>query len=122
MRIDLLPELPPSGGYENIITAKTLFPRYACEDPVSSSTVENTVEYIIDIMTRHAYLPKLKILDRSSNCTSQIITEVSIILGITLKHATTKQAQTIGILERTHATIQASLKTASEEYRNQWHN
>ena len=29
MQIDLLPELPPSGGYENIITAIDVFSRYA---------------------------------------------------------------------------------------------
>ena len=34
-----------------------------------------------------------------------------------LKHATTKHAQTIGVLERAHATIKTSLKMASGEYR-----
>ena len=38
-----------------------------------------------------------------------------------MKHATTKHAQTIGVLERAHATIMTSLKTASGEYRKQWH-
>ena len=41
-------------------------------------------------------------------------------LGINLKHATTKHAQTIGVLERAHATIKTSLKVASVEYRKQW--
>ena len=35
-QIDLLPELPPSGGYENIITAKDVFSRYAFAYPVSN--------------------------------------------------------------------------------------
>ena len=38
-----------------------------------------------------------------------------------MKHATTKHAQTIGVLERAHATIKTSLKMASGEYRKQWH-
>ena len=42
-------------------------------------------------------------------------------MGINLKHATTKHAQTIGVLERAHATIRTSLKMASGEYRKQWH-
>ena len=33
----------------------------------------------------------------------------------------TKHAQTIGVLERAHATIKTSLKMASGEYRKQWH-
>ena len=72
-------------------------------------------------MTRHAYLPTLIITDRGSVFVSQVIHEVAEILGINLKHATTKPAQTIGVLERAHATIKTSLKMASGEYRKQWH-
>ena len=57
MQIDLLPELPPSGCYENIITAIDVFSRYAFAYPVSNSTAVNTAKVIIDIMRRHAYLP-----------------------------------------------------------------
>ena len=72
-------------------------------------------------MTRHAYLPKLNILDKGSVSVSQVILEVAEILGIKLKHATTKYAQTIGVLERAHATIKTSLKMASGQYRKQWY-
>ena len=121
MQIDLLPELPPSGGYENIITAIDLFSRYAFAYPVSNPTAVKTAKVIIDIMTRHAYLPTLIITDKGSVFVSQVIHEVAEILGINLKHATTKHAQTIGVLERAHATIKTSLKMASGEYRKQWH-
>ena len=121
MQIDLLPELPPSGGYENIITAIDVFSRYAFAYPVSNPTAVNTAKVIIDIMTRHAYLPTLIITDKGSVFVSQVIHEVAEILGINLKHATTKHAQTIGVLERAHATIKTSLKMASGEYRKQWH-
>ena len=36
MQIDLLPELPPSGGYKNINTAIDVFSRYAFAYPVST--------------------------------------------------------------------------------------
>ena len=121
MQIDLLPELPPSGGYENIITAIDVFSRYAFAYPVSNPTAVNTAKVIIDITTRHAYLPTLNITDKGSVFVSQVIHEVAEILGINLKHATTKHAQTIGVLERAHATIKTSLKMASGEYRKQWH-
>ena len=116
MQIDLLPELPPSGEYENIITA-----RYAFAYPVSNPTAVNTAKVIIDIMTRHAYLPTLIIADKGSVFVSQVIHEVAEKFGINLQHATTKHAQTIGVLERAHATIKTSLKMASGEYRKQWH-
>ena len=121
MQIDLLPEMPPSGGYENIITAIDVFSRYAFAYPVSNPTAVNTAKVIIDIMTRHAYLPTLIITDKGSVFISQVIHEVAEILGIYLKHATTKHAQTMGVLERAHATIKTSLKMASGEYRKQWH-
>ena len=72
-------------------------------------------------MKRHAYLPTLIITDKGSVFVSQVIHEVAEILGINLKHAATKHAQTIGVLERAHATIKTSLKMASGEYRKQWH-
>ena len=72
-------------------------------------------------MTRHAYLPTLIIRDKRSVLVSQVIHEVAEILGINLKHTTTKHAQTIGVLERAHVTIKTSLKMPSGEYRKQWH-
>ena len=121
MQIDLLPQLPPSGGYENIITAIDVFSRYAFAYPVSNPTAVNTAKVIVGIMTRPPYLPALIITDKGSVFVSQVIHEVAETLGINLKHATTKHAQTIGVLIRAHATIKTSLKKASGEYRKQWH-
>ena len=121
MQIDLLPELPPSGCYENIITATDVFSRDAFSYPVPNPTAVKTAKVIIDIMTRHAYLPTLIITDQGSVFVSQVIHEVAEILGINLEHATLKHAQTIGVLERAHATIKTSLKMASGEYRKHWH-
>ena len=120
MQFELLPDLPPSGGYENIITAIDVFSRYAFVYPVSNPTAVNTAKVIIDIMTRHVYSPTL-ITDKGSVFVSQVIHEVAEIMDINLKHATTKHAQTIGVLERAHATIKTSLQMASGEYRKQGH-
>ena len=43
------------------------------------------------------------------------------VLGITLTHATTKHAQTIGLLERSHASIKQTLKIQTGERRSLWH-
>ena len=121
MQINLLPELPPSGFYENIITAIDKFSRYAFAYPVSNRTAVNTAKVIIGIITRHAYLPSLFITDKRSVFVSQVKHELAEILGLNLKHATTKHARTIGVLERAHATIKTALKLASGENRKQWH-
>ena len=43
------------------------------------------------------------------------------VLGITLKHATTKHAHTIWLLERSHASIKQGLKIETGERRSLWH-
>ena len=52
---------------------------------------------------------------------SHVNKEVAGVLGITLKHATTKHAQTIGLLERSHASIKQALKIETDERRSLWH-
>ena len=121
MQIDLLPNLPPSGGYENIITAMDVFSRYLFAYPVADASAANTAKVIIDIMTKHTYLPTTLITDKGSAFTSKLVAEVAQILGIQIRCATTKHPQTIGKLERTHASLKTNLKMSSGEYRRQWH-
>ena len=121
MQIDLLPNLTPSGGYENVLTAIDVFSRYLFAYPLTDASAINVAKALIDIMTKHSYLPTTLITDKGTAFTSTIIAEVTQILGITLKCATTKHPQTIGKLERTHASLKTNLKMACGEYRRQWH-
>ena len=121
LQIDLLPNLPPSGGYKNIITDLDVFSRYFFAYPVTDASAISTAKVLIDIMTRHTYLPTTLITDKGTAFTSRVVEEVAKILDITLKCATTKHPQTIGKLERTHASLKGNLKMASGEYRRQWH-
>ena len=70
--------------------------------------------------TRDQKTQRNRLTDEESVFISQVISEVAPLLGITLKHANTKHAQTKGVLERTHASLEPSLKTASGEYQKQW--
>ena len=72
-------------------------------------------------MTKHAYLPTTLISDKGTPFISHVIEELAGVLGITLKHATTKQAQTIGLLERSHASIKQALKIETGERKSLWH-
>ena len=121
MQIDLVPGLPPSGGYENIVTAIDVFCRYLFAYPTSNQDSKTVAKVIINIMTKHAYLPSTLISDKGTAFTSIVIKEVAGVLGITLKHATTKHAQTIGLLERSHASIKQTLKIETGERRSLWH-
>ena len=121
MQIDLVPELPPSGAYENIVTAMDVFSRYLFAYPTTNQDAKTIAKVLINIMTKHAYLPTTLISDKGTAFMSHLIKEVAGVLGITLKHATTKHAQTIGLLERSHASIKQALKIETGERRSLWH-
>ena len=119
MQINLLPNLTPSGGYKNIITAMDVFSRYLFAYPVTDVTATNTAKVIIDIMTKHTYLPTTLMTDKGSAFTSKLVAEIAQILGIQIRWATTKHSQTINKLERTHPSPKTNLKMASGDYRRQ---
>ena len=121
MQIDLVPGLPPSGGYEIIVTAMDVISRYLFAYPTSNQDATTIAKVIINIVTKHAYLPTTLISDKGTAFTSHVIKEVAGVLGITLKHDTTKHAQTIGLLERSYASIKQSLKIETAKRRSLWH-
>ena len=98
MQTDLVPELPPSDGSENILTAMELFSRYLFTYPTSNQDAKTIAKLIFNIMTKHAYLPRTLISDKGTAFMSHVIKEVASVLGITLMHATTKNARTIGLI------------------------
>ena len=59
------------------------------------------------------------ITDKGSAFLSQVLSEVAAVPSITLKHASTKHAQTTGVIERTHA--RKKNITQNGEDRRQWH-
>ena len=121
LQTDILPNLPPSGGYDNIINAIDMFSRYLFAYPVTRITAPAVAKIIMDILCKHIYLPTIIITDMGTEFNSQVTKEVAAVLNIELKRATTKHAQTIGLLERTHASVKAHLKAATGEFRNNWH-
>ena len=88
--------------------------------PLTDASAINVAKVIIDFLTKHAYLPTTLITDKGTAFTSTIIAEITQILRITLKCATTKHPQTIGKLDRTHASLKTNLKMACGEYRRHW--
>ena len=72
-------------------------------------------------MTKHAYPPTTLILDEGRAFMSHVIEEVAGVLGVILKHATTKHAQTSRLLERSQASIKQTLKIETGERKLWWH-
>ena len=89
MQIDLMPELPPSGGYTNIVTAMDVFSGYLFAYSTSNQDAKTIAKVLVNIMTKHAHLPTTLISEKGTAFMSHVIKEVAGVLGITLKHATT---------------------------------
>ena len=121
MQIGLVPELPPSGGYENIVTAMDVFARCLFAYPTSNQDAKTIAKVIFNIMTNYACLPTTNIADNGTTFMSHVIKEMAGVLGITLKHATTKHAQTIGMLQQSHKSIKQAVKIETVEQRAVWH-
>ena len=122
IEIDILPNLPCSAGYKHIVTMIDVFSRYIFASStkhvqlhVLPITKHDGPYSIVDAMTRHAYLPTCMISDKGSQFRAEVIQEITKVLDIEVSHATTKHAQTIGILERTHASLKISLKYPPEK-------
>ena len=72
-------------------------------------------------MTRHCYLPTVTVTDKGSQLRSEVVNQIAQTVDIRISHASTKHAQTIGILERTHASLKTSLKISTGERRSMRH-
>ena len=101
-RLQMLPQLPPTVGDENIVTAMDIFSRYSFAYPKTSEVAKTVNRVIIKIKNKHTYLLTTIISDDRSAFVSQVIREFADVLGNTLEHVTTKIAEMIGILGKTH--------------------
>ena len=117
MPVDVVPEVHPCGGYQDIVTAMDVFSSYFLAYSTTNQDSDTNFEVIFNIMTKHAYLPTTIISDNRSAFLSQVIKEVADVLGITLEHATSKHSLKIGMFERTHASINKTNKLEIGERR-----
>ena len=104
MQIDLMPNLPSSGGHENVLTAIDVFSCYLFAYHLTYASAINVAKVIIDIMTKHKKLPTPFITDKGTAFTSTITGQI---LRIKLDCARTKHPQTLGKLERAHASLRS---------------
>ena len=82
MQTDFVPKLSPSGGSQNMVTAMDVFSRYLFAYHTSSQDAKMIAKIIINIMTKHAYLPTIINSDMGSVFISQVINEVAEVLKI----------------------------------------
>ena len=121
LQMDIFYNRPPTGVYDHIITAVGVFSQYFFAYPVTPITATAVARVRMDILCKHTYLPTTPISDLSTQFNAQITHEVAVVLRIELKHATMKHAQTIEVLERTHASVKTKVKAATGDVRRNCH-
>ena len=120
LEIDLVGELPCSNGYTHILMACDYFSRYLFATPIRKPHTKSVVNALLQIITRHAYVPKTIITDKGTAFTSSIITELMKTAGFQIEHATVKHAETIGMVERSHQKLKQILKINVAADSPQW--
>ena len=108
-QIGMQSEVPPRGQFEDKNTAIHVSSRHAIAHPVSNPTVVNKPQVDRNVIIQHAYLSAITITDKGNDFVSEDVHETAEKVGTDLKSATTKHAQTIGILKRAAATIRIYL-------------
>ena len=92
LEIDILPNLSNSAGYQNIVTMIDVCSRYIFAYPTPNVTAYTIGRCIVDVMTRHAYLPILVLSDKGSQFRSKFVAEITQILEIQFSHASKNHA------------------------------
>ena len=105
LQMDIVPFDKPSNGFTAIVTAMDICSPYLFTYCVTKIDARTIARVLVDIITRHAYLPTTIITDKGTQFMSEVVADTTRVLGIQLRHATTKHAQTKGILERCHALL-----------------
>ena len=122
MQIDLLPNLPPSGGYERkrpnsnwcILQIFVRLSPYSCISDQCSKSAHWHYDQACIFTDNTQYWQRYCIYVYNQ-CRDYAN------FGHNTQMCRTKHPQTIGKLERTHASLETNLKMACGEYRRQWH-
>ena len=66
-----MPELPPCGGYENIVITLDVFSRYLFASRTSKQEAKTIAQVIFNKMSKHGYRPMIHFGQRIRLCVSR---------------------------------------------------
>jgi hypothetical protein len=121
--LDFITKLPPSGGYDTILTitdtdcskASIFLP---CHETIDS---EGVAALYAAHVTPHYGIPRKVISDQDVCFTSKFTTDLCCLLDIHQNISTAYHPQTDGASERTNQTLEQYLRIFCETQQNNWH-
>ena len=120
MQIDLIGPLQ-SPIYKYALTGIDVFSKYLFAVPLTNASANTVARELVKFFFNHRYIPTTIVSDLGTTFLSSLMNELCSLLEIRLKHATLKHPQTIGLVERSHASLRRILKLNTHEQWNDWH-
>ena len=108
-------------SYFHILTAKDVFSKYLFAIPLRNASAPNVAKQLFHLFMRTSYIPKTVLSDMRTAFTAKVMTELSKLLEITMQYATVKHPQTVGSVERTHASLKQYLGIYENKLKKDWH-
>ena len=108
IHMDVVGPLPPSRGYTYLLTIIDRATRWPDAIPLTSTSAEACANALITWISRYG-IPETVVTDNATNFTSNLFKEISNSLGIQLKHTSTYNPESNGIIERCHRTLKTAL-------------
>ena len=121
LQVDFVGKLPESGGFTHILTARYVFPKYLFAIPLRNTSAPNVAKQLFHLFMRTSYIPKTVLSDMGTAFTAKVMTELSKLLEMTMQYATVKHPQTVGSVERTHASLKQYLGIYGNNLKKDWH-
>ena len=120
LEIDSGGPLPPSDGFRSILIAVAVFSRYRIAILMRRPDAQSAVKGLKSIFTTHAYVPNNILLDKGTTFTAEAVKRTVKQAGISNRHAFTKQAQKIGIIDPFHQKLDTFLMKNISTDQTQW--
>ena len=120
LQIDIMGAYPAT-PYEYILTAIDVFSKYLFAVPLMTVSASTVASALVSIMFNHSYIPKELMSDLGTQFVSKLLHELTKLLEIKISHASLKHPQTIGVVERSRATLARILRLNSNQAFTNWH-
>ena len=101
LEIDLIGPLT-STQFKYVLSGIDVFTKYLFAVPLTIGCADTVARELLKVFLQHNYIPQTILSDLGTNITSELMSELASLSEVKMKHASLKQPQTIGAVERSY--------------------
>ena len=98
-----------------------VFTNYMFAQQLTPISVEALYKYLMQWLMQYSYILTLILSDQGTQFTSKMQKQFSSPLDFQVEHAMLKDAQTIGVVERSQGPLKCYLKICENQIQHDWH-